>query len=139
MPTYRYRCANQHVTELTCAVRDHDSAISCPHCSLVAQQVITAPLRVSVKPNIGYDSPIDGTPITSWQARQEDLKRHECVEYDPGMKQDYERRQQEQERALDAAVDTHIESTIAKMPTKQRAALYSELTDQGKSAEIVRS
>ena len=139
MPRYEYRCSNQHVTQRVCSVREHDSVIRCPACTLAAQQVITAPVLVAVRQDIGYDSPIDGTHITSWQAREEDLKRHECVEYDPGMKQDAVRRDRESEQALERSVETHIESTIAKMPTKQRAALYSELTDQGKTAEIVRS
>lgn len=139
MPRYEYRCANQHTTQRVCSVREHDSVISCPACSLVAQQIITAPVLVTAQPDIGYDSPIDGAHITSWQARREDLKRHECVEYDPGMKQDAARRERESEQALERSVETHIESTIAKMPTKQRAALYSELTEQGKTAEIVRS
>lgn len=32
-----------------------------------------------------YRSPIDGQPITSRSARREDLKRNNCVEYEPSM------------------------------------------------------
>ena len=48
-----------------------------------------------------YRSPIDGRAIDGRKQRREDLKRHGCVEYDPGMKQDTERRRQESERRLD--------------------------------------
>lgn len=33
-----------------------------------------------------YRSPIDGQPITSRSHRREDLKRNNCVEYEPSMK-----------------------------------------------------
>lgn len=32
-----------------------------------------------------YRSPIDGKPITSRSSRREDLKRNNCVEYEPSM------------------------------------------------------
>jgi len=32
-----------------------------------------------------YRSPIDGRPITSRSARREDLKRNNCVEYEPSL------------------------------------------------------
>lgn len=32
-----------------------------------------------------YTSPIDGRPITSRSERREDLKRNNCVEWEPGM------------------------------------------------------
>lgn len=32
-----------------------------------------------------YRSPIDGKPITSRSHRREDLKRNDCVEWEPGM------------------------------------------------------
>lgn len=48
-----------------------------------------------------YRSPIDGRVIDGRKQRREDLKRHGCVEYDPGMKQDAGRRRQGSERCLD--------------------------------------
>jgi hypothetical protein len=32
-----------------------------------------------------YQSPIDGRPITTRHARREDMKRNDCVEYEPSM------------------------------------------------------
>lgn len=32
-----------------------------------------------------YASPIDGRPITSRSARREDMKRNNCVEYEPSL------------------------------------------------------
>ena len=42
-----------------------------------------APRVVSDIPE--YLSPIDGTPITSRSHRREDLKRNNCVEWEPGI------------------------------------------------------
>ena len=37
------------------------------------------------KPMPEYKSPIDGRPITSRQARRDDMKRNGCVEYEPSL------------------------------------------------------
>ena len=47
---------------------------------------IVAPMVVSDIPE--YRSPIDGRPITSRSHRREDLKRNNCVEYEPSLFKD---------------------------------------------------
>jgi hypothetical protein len=101
--------------------------------------MITAPLLVKAAPNICYDSPIDGSHITSWDARREDLKRNGCREYDPEMKTDYHQRIKDSEAKLDATIEAHVEEAIEKMPTAKRGKLYSELTDQGVQADVIRT
>lgn len=44
---------------------------------------IAMPMVVSDIPE--YRSPIDGKPITSRSHRREDLKRNNCVEYEPSL------------------------------------------------------
>jgi hypothetical protein len=90
-----------------------------------------------VQANICYDSPIDGRPITSKQARIEDLARHNCRPYDPEMKTDYQRRIADDEKKLDKAVDETIDRTIAAMPARKREKLEAELQG-GVTAEPVR-
>lgn len=121
------------------SMRQHKPFMDCERCGMHALQVITAPLLVKACADVRYDSPIDGKPITSWQARQEDLKRHGCREYDPGMKQDYHARIKESEAAMDKAIDATVEAAIEKMPTKQRGKLYSELTEQGVTLGVTHS
>lgn len=101
--------------------------------------MITAPLLVTAAPDVCYDSPIDGRPITSWQARQEDLKRHGCRPYDPEMKTDAARFRQAQDDALDRSIEVQVEETIEKMPTAKRGKLYSELTSQGFGLDYART
>lgn len=95
-----------------------------------------APMAI-VQKDICYDSPVDGRPITNKHARIDDLKRHGCVEYDPEMKTDYQRRVVEKERALDKSVDTFVESTVAQMPPRKRERLTAELQG-GVNAEVTR-
>ena len=45
---------------------------------------IAMPMIVSDIPE--YRSPIDGRPITSRSSRREDLRRNNCVEYEPSLK-----------------------------------------------------
>lgn len=129
---YEYRCEQGHVFQRVLHVRDHTPLAVCD-CGLMGVQVIAAPLLVTAQPECRYDSPIDGTPITTWAQRDWDLKRSGCRPYDEGMKQDYERQQVESERALDAAIDETVERRVEQMSTAQRGKLWSEVTEQGKT------
>ena len=87
--------------------------------------------------DIHYTSPVDGRVIRSKQERMDDLARHGCVEYDPGMKQDAERRTKEQEAALERSIEQSVELDFHKMPTAKRERLANELV-AGATAETVR-
>jgi hypothetical protein len=80
-----------------------------------------------VSQDVRYDSPIDGRPITNKHARIEDMKRSNCIEYDPGMKQDAERKRIEQETQLERSVDQTIERELATMPSRKLEKLTAEL------------
>lgn len=83
---------------------------------------------VFVGRDIDYASPIDGRPIRSKAQRMDDLARHGCIEYDPGMKQDAARRRQEADAAIDAGIDRTVEEAIHKMPGVKRERLANELS-----------
>lgn len=138
MPTYLYRCGNGHRFERTCSVRQHDSAVSCEQCDLVAQQVITPPLSVRVASDVRYTSPVDGTVITSHDARREDMKKHGAIEYDPEMKKDAARWKRESQDRFEAGVEDTVCQEIAKMPSQKRTKLFKEVVEQGATAEAVR-
>ena len=125
MPTYTFRCNTCLNTE------DHyrkvDQRNDAPLCHGNRMwRVITAPM-VFVSPDICYDSPIDGRPITSMKARLEDLARSNCSPYDPEIKTDYQRRIKEKDAALDKSVDEIVDREIALMPAKKREKLVAEL------------
>lgn len=139
MPLYKFHCPVGCEVERFLTLAQHKEHQTCFVHGYVMLQIITAPLLVKASANVCYDSPIDGKPVTSWAQRREDLKRHNCTEYDPECKVDRANRLKESEAALDRTIDEHVERTIAKMPTAQRGKLYSELTEQGVQAEVVRS
>lgn len=138
MPAYGYRCANKHETTKFFRVKDYVEAVDCEKCDLAAVRVFTAPIMVKASQDVCYDSPVDGRHITSHAARQEDLKRNGCIEYDPEMKKDHERRQRESNEKLDAAVEETVCREIAKMPKRKKDQLVKEVVGQGVSAEVVR-
>lgn len=90
-----------------------------------------------IQQDICYDSPIDGRPITSKQARLEDLARSGCREYDPGMRQDADRRVRESEEQLERTFERTIDEEISKMPARKKEKLQAELQG-GLTAEPIR-
>jgi hypothetical protein len=137
-PFYDYRCPTGHKQTKYFCLSDHVGEIGCP-CGEKAEQVISAPIMVKIAADVCYDSPIDGKPITSWAARQEDLARSGCRPYDPEMKTDAERHRKEADATFDQAIEATVEESIHKMPTKKRGALMSELTEQGADLGYTRS
>lgn len=138
MPSYLYRCANKHEITRFFRVKDYVEAVDCDGCDLVAQRIFTAPAMVKVAVDVRYDSPIDGRHITSHAARQEDLKRNNCIPYDPQMKKDYERKLVDSDSALDASVERTVGEAIAKMPKAKKAKLIKEVTAMNLTPEVVR-
>ena len=131
MPFYTYQCPAGHQFESFLTIVNHVDHWPCRHCSSRARQVITAPMLVKASSDVCYDSPIDGRAITSRDAHREDLKRNDCLAYDPEMKRDSVRRQQESERALEQDLSSSVEEFVEKLPTARRGQLMSEMTAQG--------
>lgn len=125
MPLYEFGCPQCGVFERYLPVSEYDSPQTCK-CGEVAQRQISKPY-VFVKSDCHYQSPIDGRLITSYAQRKEDLARSGCVEYDPGVKQDYQRRIEREDKELDKAVDETIEAAIEKMPSRKLEKLDNEL------------
>ena len=90
-----------------------------------------------IQPDICYDSPIDGRPITNKYARIEDLARNNCREYDPGQRQDYDRKVKEADERLERSFEQSIDREIALMPARKREKLQAEL-EGGATVEPIR-
>lgn len=137
MPTYQYECEKSHIFERILPIAECSVPQQCDCGASASRVYLTAP-KGFVQRECVYDSPIDGRPITSWAQRRNDLARSGCQEYDPGMKQDTDRRVRSQEAALDKSVDSFVDEQIAKMPVRKLEILESELKS-GASADIVRN
>lgn len=82
-----------------------------------------------------YESPTTGRWITSKAQRREDMKSSGCVDYEPSMKQEMERKRIAEDAELDRKIDSHIEETIYNMPARNRERLAAEI-DSGVDIEI---
>lgn len=138
MPTYCYRCEAGHDFTRFTTVSEHSPLAQCP-CGVWGSQIITAPQMVKVAQDVCYDSPITGAPITSHAARIEDMKRHDCVEYDPEMKTDARRRADESQAAFERTIEESVAHDIARLPSAKKQQLISEVVHQGLTPEPVRS
>ena len=138
MPTYSYKCADGHTTLMMVPVALYQPTVPCETCAELAERVFTAPILVKVAQDVHYTSPITGEPVQSHAGRREDMAKHGCVEYDPEMKKDVDRRREESQRQLEDSIEKTVYEEIAKMPNAKRAKLASEVLDQGLTPEPVR-
>ena len=76
-----------------------------------------------------YESPIDGRIIEGRAQRREDLKRNGCREYDPGMKQDAQRNNQENNAQLDRIIGESVERMYNQLSDTKRKQLDREMGD----------
>lgn len=125
MPTYVYKCHNGHNFERILRVSEYKEPQIC-ECGADSEQQITCPM-VMVMQDVSYASPIDGKPITSRKARQEDMARSGCVEYDPSMIEYQKKRHAREDADLDRKVEEVVEKEILSMPAVKREKLVGEL------------
>lgn len=135
MPLHDFRCPNGHTFDAYVAQGVHERP--CEFCRDTAVKIFLKAPAGFVQRDICYDSPIDGRPITNKFARAEDLRRSDSVPYEPGMKQDAERRRLESDQALDKAVDSTVDEFFATAPLRKKEQLSQEL-HAGASAEVTR-
>lgn len=125
MPLHDVLCDRGHRYEAYIALADLANPMVCD-CGAPAQRVFLTPPMGRVE-KVEYVSPIDGRPITTKYSRLEDMARNNCVEYDPGMKDDYLKRQMESEQAIDRKVEAIVESEIHGMGARKRERLEAEM------------
>lgn len=107
MPLYDYRCPScGKVEEHFASVEER--VVICTACGGSAIRQLSAP--AFCPPMAPYKSPVTGQWIDGTKARREDLARNNCVEYDPGMKQDHDRRKKEAEEKLDKVAEKAVEA-----------------------------
>lgn len=128
MPTYEYLCKCGKVTDRVMRLSEYGTPqfCECGETSPMQKVILTAPTGF-VQSDIHYQSPVTGEVITSRAKRIEDLARHGCVEYDPCMKQDYQRRIKDKEAAIDKSIDTTVDAIFDQMPARKKEQLVAEL------------
>lgn len=106
MPVYDYQCSECRKVFAN-QVRSYEARVEGPECcgrvsSIVWLATPAVHGAVAFEP---FLSPCDGKPIRTMAEYREDLKRNDCVPYEPGIKQDQERRKQREERETSQLVE----------------------------------
>jgi len=125
MPLYQFLCDNTHTFERVLKIKDYDEPQACPECKAKAKRQIVGTM---IAPEFQeYQSPIDGSVISTKRKQKEDMAVNGCVPYEASMKDESTRNMKSQESALDRKVDKHVDKMWAEMNSKQRDNLAREL------------
>jgi putative FmdB family regulatory protein len=133
---YEYACKRGHHFERVLSVANYQTPQIC-ECGADSRRIISLPRLVTAAPDIRYDSPVDGRPITSMAQRRDDLARAGCQPYDPEMRKDADRFKARQDAELDRKVDETVEKEFERMPVRKREQLENEIKS-GADVEVVR-
>jgi putative FmdB family regulatory protein len=124
VPIYAYLCPCGKEFDRFLKLAEYDQPQTCD-CGKVATKLFK-PVSIHVD-FPAYLSPASNKWITSRAERREDLKATNCVEWEPGVKEEHEKRLAAEDAALDKKVEDHVESEILSMPTVKRERLAAEV------------
>lgn len=134
MPIYEFKCNNGHLFDRFLKLANYNDPQTC-ECGAASVKLLSRPaIHADFPP---YESPVTGKMITSRRERREDLARSGCVEYEPSMLQESERKRAAEDAALEKKIDEHVEAEIINMDARTREKLVSEL-QSGVDVEVVR-
>ena len=126
MPLYEYKCECGTHFEMVLPVSQWDSQQFCPECMKPAQKVLSPSL---IKGDIpGYNCPITGKWIDGKKAHRENLAKHGCREFEPGERDEYNRRRQAEDRAFDRQVDDIVGEEVHKLSDEDKVRLNAEFS-----------
>lgn len=115
MPTYDYMCHDCGKV-MRSVFREYERREDGPDCCGKASKKVwlQTPGFMGACKFDSYLSPIDGRPITSERARNEDLRRNNCVPYEEGIRQDQVRNTAKSERETDLLVEKIVAETAER-------------------------
>jgi len=128
MPLYTYECSNGHIFDRILKLKDYQQSQTCK-CGLPAKRkIMPTMVNCDMQPWDRYISPVSGKPITSYKERREDMKSHDCVDYEPSMVKHQTNHMNDEEAKLEKAMDETVEKEILAMPLKKKEKLAAELS-----------
>ena len=135
MPIYEYECKLGHKFDRFLKLSEYQEPQIC-ECGAESRKLISTPM---IAPQFeSYESPIDGSPITSKKKRIEDMKRNGCVPYEGGIVEENTRRMKVEEQKLEREIDNTVDGILENMPARKKEILESELKS-GASIEYGRN
>lgn len=131
MPIYEFQCECGKRFDRLLKLADYKEPQYCD-CGKQASKRYSIPHIINAfQP---YQSPIDGSVISSEKRRRDDLAKSGCIPYEPGMRQDVDQRVKDDEIRLEKRVDETVDRLISEMPSHKKEKLQTEL---GYGADIV--
>ena len=106
-------------------IRRAENYLDTPTCCGVRTEKVILSAPMGFVSHIEYTSPIDGRPITTKQARIEDLRRNNARPWE-GMEQEVkvaQERAKAEEKAFDSKLEQTISGVYSSLPSEQRQAL----------------
>ena len=127
MPLYNLICENGHKFDRFIKLANLDEPQTC-ECNAKATRMLSTPMFSIDATNFpAYQSPSTGRWITSKSQRREDMAASGCVDYEPSLVNDQQRRIEREDMELEKKVDEHVEKTIYEMPVEKREKLAAEV------------
>ena len=100
----------------------------CPECGQMANRIIKGSPSFFVRGKFdAYESPITGEVISTKRQRDNEMKEHGCVDYEPSIKGEADRRVRQGEEKLEREIDKTIDYEVSTMPARKREKLFEEL------------
>lgn len=124
---YRYRCPNDHEFERVLPVAEYQSLQYC-ECGQKGKRQICPPMIAKSSQFESYESPITGEPITNNRMRTEEMAEHDCVDYEPTMKEESTRIMKAGEAALDKEVDHTVDKFWDGLTADKKQDFAREVT-----------
>lgn len=113
MPIYDYHCAKCD-SKFTRFLKMVDYLQPQQHtCGETAVKILSAPMVVVDYP--GYVSPATGKWVEGKKAHLQDLKESGCRIFEPGERNDMEKRLKEEDKKLDTFVNDSVEKVYAEL------------------------
>lgn len=134
MPMYEYRCPMGHKFTRIRKVAEMKQTETCD-CGLPGSKLLSAPMVKGDYP--GYSCPVTGKWIEGRRAHEENLAKHGCRVLESGETEEFKRRREEDERALDAKVEATAEEFVEKLDSRKREQLGREI-QSGLDVTVVR-
>jgi len=125
VPLYSFRCPNDHNFERVLKVKDYDTLQYCDCGQKAKRQIVPTMIAPEFQ---DYQSPIDGAAISTKKRRIEEMAKHDCVDYEPSLKLEADKRVKEDEIRMDKSVDKTVDKLWYSMTSQQRENLARELT-----------
>ena len=128
MPVYVFECPEGHRFDRILKIKDYSTPQKCECGKNASRKTVPTMLSPDIAPWDAYVSPATGEYITSYKQRREDMRKSNCVDYEPSLKNHQKKTQRENELKLDRAIEQTVDKAYESMSSEKREMLGKGLT-----------